>query len=128
MNQQGVTVRVVLEEVTCCVCGVTFGVPRGMEMGRRENHKDFFCPNGHTLHFPQKTEAERLERQLAQLRLDHNQLLYEKRRLDNTVMDKAKELKDLRKRAKAGVCLFCHRHFANVQRHMEAKHPDDDKG
>jgi len=126
MNQQSVTVRVILEEVTCCVCGITFAVPRGM--GRREDHKDFFCPNGHSLHFPEKTEAERLERQLAQLRLDHNQALYEKGRLEVTLMDKAKELKNLKKRAKAGTCLFCHRHFANVQRHMDSKHGDEGKG
>jgi|SRR3990167_10194114 len=45
----------------CCPtagCGVSFWVTEGFDGRRREDHQSFFCPNGHTLTYGQKTAAE----------------------------------------------------------------------
>ena len=45
----------------CCPtagCGVSFWVTEGFDGRRREDHQGFFCPNGHTLTYGQKTAAE----------------------------------------------------------------------
>ena len=50
--------------VNCCRCGCGFALPDGFVRARREDHKTFFCPNGHANHFPQQTEEERLRADL----------------------------------------------------------------
>jgi hypothetical protein len=54
----------VLDEVNCCSCGVIFAMPRELIAKRREDGKDFFCPNGHVLVF-RPSEAQRLRDDLA---------------------------------------------------------------
>lgn len=38
-------------ETQCCRCGIAFKVPRDYLTNRREDGEDFYCPNGHQLHF-----------------------------------------------------------------------------
>ena len=35
----------------CPVCGVIYGLAEAFENERRQSHKNFFCPEGHTLCF-----------------------------------------------------------------------------
>ncbi len=48
----------------CANCGVPFAVTTDLEQRRRNDHADFWCPNGHTNVFKGETDAERLARQL----------------------------------------------------------------
>jgi hypothetical protein len=54
-----------METMECCVCGVTFAMPKEMMDKYTENHKSFYCPSGHSQYFPSESKAERLERLLA---------------------------------------------------------------
>ena len=111
-----VTVR--LETITCCYasCGFLFAVPYGWETSRREDHSQWYCPNGHSQHFPGATEKELALRQLARERAEHDQTKADR--------DSVKRrLKYLRSRVKNGVCPCCKRTFQNLQRHMQTKHP-----
>lgn len=71
---------------TCISCGIVFGMDRGLDLQRREDHKAFFCPNGHQQYYSGKmpaekerdearARAERFETQLADMRqampIDH---------------------------------------------------------
>ena len=43
----------------CASCGVIFAIPRTMEERRREDHRAFYCPNGHNLVFSGPSKAEK---------------------------------------------------------------------
>jgi hypothetical protein len=126
-----IAVEVSLETVTCChrECGVTFAVPTDWAQQRRRDHSWWYCPNGHQQHWGGKTkeekEIDRLRAQLDQSEAAERELRREKDRLANDLMDKAKELKRVHRRAHAGVCPHCTRTFANVQRHMAKQHPEE---
>ena len=101
----------------CYLCGIEFGMPDNFEKKRRNDHGDFYCPNGHGQHFNAKTEAERLRDELnaarnetARVRMDLGQEMAAHRKLQ--------------RRIARGVCPHCTRTFANIQRHMEKKHPE----
>jgi len=97
--------------------GVYVDVVALNERGRQQ----FYCPNGHGQHYTGKTDAAKLaEAQEANLSL--------RQRLDQAEADaarKGKELASLKKRVNAGLCPQCHRHFANLARHVASKHPSE---
>jgi len=120
MAEAAFSLSVAFERVTCCACGVPFAAPRELLDKRRETHKDFFCPNGHNLHFPGETEAERLKKLLDDEAQRHSRTLA---RL-NTTEQRARKAERKLKRVARGVCPCCNRTFENLARHMATKHPD----
>lgn len=114
-----VTVRhdVDLETCQCASCGIIWGLPVRYEQLRRDDHKGFYCPNGHSQWFPHKSEAEELREQLKaeQAKLANAQF---------ELMAVEKKLKRTEKRIKNGVCPCCHRQFVQLTRHMKTKHPE----
>lgn len=48
----------------CADCGMSFALPVAVAKRREEDHKSFFCPNGHPNYYPQKSEAEILRERL----------------------------------------------------------------
>jgi hypothetical protein len=108
---------------TCCACGVVFGLPDYLDKARRADGAAFFCPNGHSLSYGRSTvETLRteVERQKKLVEFANNAARAERERA-NKLERTAERLK---KRAANGVCLCCNRTFANLARHMKAKHPD----
>lgn len=109
---------------SCAKCGVSFAVTDAYERRRREDHTNFYCPNGHGQSFAEKTEAERqrerAERLQAQLTRREHDLQNERKHHSAT----KGQLTKTRKRTANGVCPCCNRTFANVGRHMSNKHPD----
>jgi hypothetical protein len=111
----------------CCQCGMPFAMTKDFHERRREDHKLFYCPRGHSQHFTGKT-AEQKER-------DHLKWLLERaeRARDANERDrrcaKAKatrainEKKRIEERMANGACPCCNRHFKNLSRHMKTKHP-----
>lgn len=106
-----------LDVIQCYLCGVIFGMNSDMNKKRIQDHREWYCPNGHPQVYTGKTEAQKLKEQLAE----------EQRKLANAqfeLMMKEKEAKKLRKRVSNGICPCCHRSFIQMSRHMKTKHPD----
>lgn len=61
--------------VNCANCGIEFCLPQAVEDKRREDHKTFYCPNGHSNYYPAATEKERRIRQLELLVEQKNNML-----------------------------------------------------
>jgi hypothetical protein len=52
--------------ITCCTCGLTFGVPVAWHAERQARCDNFKCPNDHALCYGKgPTEAEKLQKKLA---------------------------------------------------------------
>jgi hypothetical protein len=117
------TTGTVLEVTSCCECGVEFAAPARLLDTRREDHQNFYCPNGHTLHYPGKSKVERLQQQLDWAngrktaladQLDASERSRRALRGVNTRM---------RNRVAAGMCPCCKRTFQNLAEHMSGQHP-----
>lgn len=52
------------ETIACCNCGIMFALPIDYKNERMDDHEGFRCPNGHLLHFPQKSKEEELAEKL----------------------------------------------------------------
>lgn len=117
----------------CCQCGSEMLIPDELYRAAvRSPDISFYCAYGHKQHYPageteadkQRRRAERLEQQLAQ---KDDAIRYE-RKLRALQERSARAYKGqvtrLKNRAGKGVCPCCNRHFTNLQRHMENKHPD----
>ncbi len=125
------TIFVTLNAVECCNCGCIFGMTAEMDSRLRENHKSFTCPNGHSMHYTQETEAEKLKRQVAQLQtsIEHKDANISSLREQRSALERSRAaLKGVHtrtcNRVKNGVCPCCNRTFANLANHMHSKHPD----
>jgi hypothetical protein len=118
----------VLEVMCCPICGITYAVPESMlDAGRRKPDLWWYCPNGHHLHFPGKSESEKLEdeknrRARLQAQLDQRDAQLRAQRGATT---RARNQRDkVINRAVRGVCPCCNRSFKQLRRHMASKHPD----
>jgi predicted RNase H-like nuclease (RuvC/YqgF family) len=58
-------------DIGCAACGIRFSIPNAVDERRREDHKTFYCPNGHGNYYPGPSAKEKriaaLERQVRQL-------------------------------------------------------------
>lgn len=111
-----------LETINCCNCGVVFAVPQFLKRKLLDHGGEFFCPNGHSLHFKKPTCVrlrEELEQKQKELTAARCETLAEKQRREKS---EAKLLRH-QKRTKNGVCPCCQRSFLNLQRHLATKHP-----
>ena len=115
-------VRIKLAEIRCCKCGVFFWVDLYLQCELKNSHRSFYCPHGHSQSYVSKSEAERLREELIIKHGEVQGLEASNKRLVNDLLDKTKEIAKVKKRICAGVCLECHRHFVNLERHMKSKH------
>jgi hypothetical protein len=114
---------VLMETTTCCTCGVRFAAPQTFLQKRLEKGDNFYCPNGHVLHFGESTVDE-LRRKLAATVARADQQSAEIRELRNSRNALKGHVTRVKKRVANGVCPCCKRHFANLERHMHDKHRD----
>ena len=54
----------------CITCGTIWAMPSEYIDRRRDDHKTFYCPNGHSAYFPQKSDKEKLQEQLEHCKTD----------------------------------------------------------
>lgn len=120
-----------LEKLTCGKCGMTFGVPVRWVAERRDDHEQWYCPNGHPRVFNGKSDAEKLRDELARLKHEKDQTearLVTSRSyassLEKSVSTIKGQLTKVKNRVAKGVCPCCNRSFANLHRHMTTEHPD----
>jgi hypothetical protein len=107
-----------LQVMVCGVCGIHFAAPREFWAERHKDHSQgWYCPNGHSRVFVDETEAQRLQRELDAAKRDADWQRQLREKAD-------KKNRKLERRIANGVCPCCKRHFENVQRHIEQKHPD----
>ena len=118
-----------LVEIICGGCGVHFGMEQAYYANRKNDHKSWYCPNGCSRVYNGQTEAEKLRDQLlreqnrsARLVSIVDQATARAAEQEKLAKANAREVKRLEKRTQAGVCAQCHRHFANVESHMQSKH------
>jgi hypothetical protein len=116
-----------LTVLDCVCCGVIFGITADFEERRRKDHKSFFCPNGHSQAFNQRTTEDRLKRDLAAARgnLRHREELLETERKRSAAY---KGIANREKKAHlSGACPVCEKHLDSAKRlaaHIKSQHPD----
>lgn len=114
---------------TCPSCGILYAIPKAYADDLRTNGGGYHCPNGHWLSWPE-SEADKLRKKLADAEREREWFKDgEKRARQSLAAAEASrraykgQVTQLRKRAIAGTCAFCKRHFVNVERHVATKHP-----
>lgn len=121
-----------LHILTCGVCEIPHAIPEHMYRDRLDNGGNWYCPNGHHLHFT-TTEKDRLERDLAQAkraaqiaRTSRDAAWDQARAAERSARAYRGHLTRLRNKIANGVCPVagCRRHFDNVQAHISSQHPD----
>jgi len=121
-----------LEILTCGVCSIPHAIPDEMYRDRLDNGGEWYCPNGHKLHFI-TTEKQKLEERLAAARRQRdwaNTALTAARDQARAAERSARAYKGhitrLRNRIANGVCPVpgCQRSFVNVRRHITGQHPE----
>jgi hypothetical protein len=128
-NQTISDTRTLITE-TCCNCGVLFALESSYQWERRQDRRNFYCPNGHSQHYTAKSEAELLKEAQAEIarqkRIAANKdedLRSERASHANTKGQLTRTRKKV-ERVEKGVCPHCTRHFTNVERHVKTKHPE----
>lgn len=116
--------------VVCANCGMSFAFDKTVWQRRYDDHKAFYCPNGHNNYYNSETNKERLEKELSRVRMEKT---WAEQRADARLKEanrqerKARAFKavatKLKKRVGNGVCPCCNRTFQNVMAHMKTKHP-----
>lgn len=115
----------------CYLCGVVFGMPAEMDRERRQDHKTFYCVNGHAQHYTGKTEAqkqreraEEAERAAERMRVSRDAARDQAEAAERRRAAAKGQLTKVKKRVANGVCPCCNRTFADLAAHMSTKHPD----
>jgi hypothetical protein len=108
---------VTLEAIICPECGTVSGIPQSFIKTRMDDHRGFYCPNGHSQYFPGQwdSELEREKREAATLRERAIGAERAKQRAEAS-------LTRYKKRAAAGVCPCCNRTVEQLAKHMKSKH------
>jgi len=117
--------------IECANCHMNFGVTEAFQKARRDDHKGFTCPNGHSNYYSGHSEEEklrlerdRLKQQLAQRDDEITNQRRRKEHAQRSAQTYKGHLTRVKKRVAHGVCPCCNRTFANVARHMATQHKD----
>jgi len=124
-----VTTTVTLVPVTCCDCGVVFGLSREMQRQRRDDNAAFFCPNGHSQ--PYRASAldaardalarEKYWREQAERESERQQVA--RRAVQRRLSATQGVLTRNKRKVAAGQCPCCTATFKNLKSHMQRAHP-----
>jgi hypothetical protein len=85
-------------EHTCIYegCGITWYHSTGFNEQRKKDHKIFYCPNGHSQYYPQKTTEDILKEQIHKLERNKIQLEEERDQYKKCVEHKKHQINGLR--------------------------------
>lgn len=111
-----------LVPTSCAACGITFGLPAPYEIARRQDGREFYCPNGHHLAW---SESE-LDRTRVALARGTQELDQAKAGARDALAERDAALAALlahQQRVANGVCPCCNRSFRDLLRHMRDQHP-----
>lgn len=134
MSRENVYVKDVGEFAfsNCITCGVAYSVPQSLWDHHRKSGGFHCCPNGHSQGWTKEaSEDERVRRErdrLKQLLAQKDDEITRQREQTEAAERRASaargQVTKLKNRASKGVCPCCNRHFTNLERHMNTKHPD----
>lgn len=125
-------------ETECAKCHERFGLLAKTDELLRRTGQGFNCPWGHALHYPLgpseetklRRERDRLKQQMArkddeiaQERGWRHEAEAAAKGAERRVSAARGQITKLKKRAAAGVCPCCNRHFQELQAHMATEHP-----
>lgn len=123
-----------LVHMQCPTCSVDYALGEHFFDRRHEDHQTWYCPNGHSLHFPQgSSEAEKLRAELAQVkrqkqwaREDANRQREQKLAAERSRAAIKGHMTRMKNRIANGVCPVggCKRSFSNVHEHIRHQHPE----
>jgi len=113
-----------LKEMVCGECGILFAMPCWYLDEKAKNHTSWMCPNGHSRYFPGKSNEEALKEVNERLRKRLDWKSAEAERLNNRLRGTRGAVTRIKRRVESGVCIYCKRHFHQLERHMKAKHKD----
>jgi len=110
----------------CPACGVLYAFTDKFEQSRRDDHKSFYCPNGHSLSYQGDTEADKLRAKLLTAEAERDHARRQREEAEAEARRAARKLKTLERKAAHGVCPHCKRTFqdSRLGRHIATKHPD----
>jgi septal ring factor EnvC (AmiA/AmiB activator) len=93
---------------------------------RLEDHKAWYCPNGHSQSYTGKTEAEKLRERLERVEIQRDHAREEAERQKRIAAAAKGQATKAKNRAAKGVCPHpdCKRSFVDVARHVATKHPE----
>jgi hypothetical protein len=127
MRGEIITFRLVFVTETCSYCGMPFAMTSDYQERRIQDRRTFYCPDGHPQAYTGQNHEEKIKRLQREVEL-------ERRSRENAEMAREmeqqqrkaaeRELKQIKKRAAAGLCPCCNRSFVQLQRHMATKHPE----
>lgn len=126
-----ITYSKTLTVIECGECHIPFAIPASMHQSVHAEGTEFFCPNGHNIHYHQD-ENSKLKAQLDQVKADRdwqaarrNEAVKARQRVERSNIALRGHLTRWRKRVANGVCPVegCQRHFPNLQDHVATKHP-----
>lgn len=119
-----IQVDVTLVATTCGECGVAFGMPQDFVAARKNDHRCFYCPNGHCRAWKGETEEERLKRSLEWKSNELERERSNRQRTERQLSAARGRVTRIKNRVANGVCPCCGRTFVALARHMATKHPD----
>jgi uncharacterized Zn finger protein (UPF0148 family) len=126
-----ITLETTLELHNCPVCGVAYAGPAQLFESRRADHGSFYCPNGHSLSYPQQSDAEKAQAEAEKYKKLWKQeqkyaadVLNERNAAQRSLRATKGVLTRTKNRIANGVCPCCNRSFAQLERHMQTKHPE----
>lgn len=117
--------------VTSCWCGIQLAIPNDLYDFAKRKGQNVYCPLGHSFVYGDtkykqlEREAEEARAQLARERARRDQAEAEAEHQKARARGYKGAMVQTKKRAAKGVCPVpgCRRHFVDVQRHVESKHP-----
>lgn len=116
--------------VTCCNCGILFGMNEDYRNDRLRDHVSWHCPNGHSQHYSGKSTEEKLREDLAaeqvraaRARTDADYQCQQKEAARRSLVALRGHATRLKRRVAAGACPCCHARFKDLAEHMAVKHP-----
>lgn len=112
------------EVLRCRNCGMAFAMTTEFQRRRSNDHKEFYCPAGHSQYYTGLTEAQKLKDQLER---ECQQRKAAEARASMAAHERdriAKAHSTMRQRVVNGVCPCCNRTFQNLLNHMRTEHAE----
>lgn len=111
-------------QIECANCNQSFAITHSLWKKRRRDHGDFYCPDGHTNYYPQKSDLDRVKEDLERSRQTtkfYQDLAAERRRSMSYLKGQITKTKN---KLVKGNCPECDEHFEDLAKHIQCKHPE----
>lgn len=108
----------------CITCGVEICMPQHLMTELQRNHRNFYCVNGHSQHWPGKSDLELAQEQLARQKEATERERRYREQAERSAAAARGQVTKIKNRVGNGVCPCCNRTFQNLMRHMQSKHPE----